>query len=95
MFKEMLYPDNSSFKFENLLRFVLYLILTPVAFVVILVKMIIIGLEFTLLVFLNTLADNLNQVMAKNDMDEMIPYVWQRYLKSSLFRAPVLCDSRC
>ena len=67
MFKEMLFPDNISFKLENLIRVVLYLILTPVAFVVILVLMVVVGLEVTLLVFLmkNTFAENINQVMAK------------------------------
>ena len=62
----MLFPNDSSFKLENLIRVVIYLILTPVAFVVYLVLMVVIGLEVTLLVFLmeNTLAENLNQVMA-------------------------------
>ena len=43
MFKEMLFPNDSSFKLENILRLVLFLILTPVAVFSTLSLMIVVG----------------------------------------------------
>ena len=64
MFKEMLFPSDSSFKLENLLRFLLFLILTPVAIFSTLALMVVFGTGVALLQLLvvlmeNTLANNL------------------------------------
>ena len=64
MFKEMLFPHDSSFKLENILRLVLFLILTPVAVFSTLSLMIVVGsgvavLQVLVLLMDNTLVDNL------------------------------------
>ena len=64
LFKEMLFPNDSSFKLENILRLVLFLILTPVAVFSTLSLMIVVGsgvavLQVLVLLMENTLADNL------------------------------------
>ena len=64
MFKEMLFPTDSSFKLENLLRFLLFLILTPVAIFSTLALMVVVGSGVALLQLLvvlmeNTFANNL------------------------------------
>ena len=64
MFKEILFPADSSFKLENLLRFVLFLILTPVAIFSTLALMVVVGsgvafLQLLVLLMENTLVNNL------------------------------------
>ena len=65
MFKEMLFPnDNSSFKLENFLHLVLFLIVTPLAILFTLVFMLILSsgvalLQLIVLLMQNTLAYNL------------------------------------
>ena len=70
MCKEMLLPnDSSSFKLENLLRFVLFLILTPVAIFGTIALMVVVGsgvalLQLVAILMENTLANNLVMTMA-------------------------------
>ena len=70
MFKEMLFPnDSSSFKLENLLRFLLFLILTPVAIFGTLALMFVVGsgvalLQLVAILMENSLANNLVMTVA-------------------------------